>query len=114
MQGERSAQASALMARAISFNHADYTACVLFSHMQGERSVRALALTARVISFNHADYTAWEWRWQCLLALGSNLTQEYEFTDSILSVGLFFLFFVQCQQCLLPLGTSTLGSCPGP
>lgn len=34
-----------------------------------------------------ADYTAWEWRWQCLQALGADLTQEYTFTDSIMHVG---------------------------
>eukprot|EP00798_Chlamydomonas_sp_ICE-L_P021427 gene21427-28392_t len=37
-----------------------------------------------MIGFNQADYTAWQYRWLCLDALGSDLQHEYDFTDCIM------------------------------
>ena len=45
----------------------------------GETSARALQLTEEVISTNPAHYTAWEWRWRCLAAAGSDLVTEDAF-----------------------------------
>jgi len=56
------------------------------AHTQGERSARALALTEDMIGLNQADYTAWQWRWECLCAVGQDLNEEYVFTDAIVQV----------------------------
>ena len=45
----------------------------------GETSARALQLTEEVILANPAHYTAWEWRWRCLAAAGSDLDVEEPF-----------------------------------
>lgn len=47
----------------------------------GEKSARALDLTRAVISYNSADYTAWEWRWRCVVALGTDLEEERQLTQ---------------------------------
>eukprot|EP00775_Hariotina_reticulata_P003675 gene3675-3936_t len=47
---------------------------------QGERSERVLQLTAELIESNSADYTAWQYRWETLMELQADLTQEYQFT----------------------------------
>lgn len=48
---------------------------------QGEKSARALELTRHLISFNGADYTAWQWRWQCVQALGGDVDEEMALTE---------------------------------
>jgi hypothetical protein len=48
---------------------------------QGEKSARALDLTRHLIAFNSADYTAWEWRWECVVALGGDLAEESALTE---------------------------------
>jgi hypothetical protein len=48
---------------------------------QEEKSARALELTRHLISFNGADYTAWEWRWECVTALGTDLAEEQALTE---------------------------------
>lgn len=50
----------------------------------GEKSPRVLQLTADMIRFNSADYTAWKYRWDTLVALGTDLQLEYEFTRKVL------------------------------
>lgn len=49
-----------------------------------EKSSRALKLTEHMILLNQADYTAWQYRWLCLEALGSDMQQEYVFAESIM------------------------------
>eukprot|EP00877_Chromochloris_zofingiensis_P003437 jgi/Chrzof1/13094/Cz07g19170.t1 len=49
----------------------------------GEKSERALRLTQHMIKLNSADYTAWQYRWECLTTLGSDLEAEYQFTRQI-------------------------------
>lgn len=48
---------------------------------QGEKTARALDLTRQLISFNGADYTAWQWRWQCVEALGADVEEEMALTE---------------------------------
>ena len=43
---------------------------------QGEISERVFQLTRQMIYFNDADYTAWQLRWECCQALGSDLAVE--------------------------------------
>eukprot|EP00878_Enallax_costatus_P012747 GHUV01013311.1.p1 GENE.GHUV01013311.1~~GHUV01013311.1.p1 ORF type:complete len:222 (+),score=64.47 GHUV01013311.1:601-1266(+) len=50
---------------------------------KGEKSERVLALTADVITANSAHYTAWQYRWQVLQELETDLTQEYAFTKQV-------------------------------
>jgi hypothetical protein len=47
-----------------------------------EMSERALALTAEVVESNPANYTAWQYRRECLKALGSDLRQELRFSEA--------------------------------
>ncbi|KIZ02829.1 proteinfarnesyltransferase/geranylgeranyltransferase type-1 subunit alpha, partial [Monoraphidium neglectum] len=47
---------------------------------KGEKTARALDLTRQLISFNGADYTAWQWRWQCVEALGADVEEEMALT----------------------------------
>lgn len=51
------------------------------SLLQGDKSARVLELTADVIAANSAHYTAWQYRWQVLQELGTDLTTEYDFTQ---------------------------------
>jgi len=47
-----------------------------------ELSERALILTADVVEANPANYTAWQYRRQCLKALGSDLRKELRFSEA--------------------------------
>jgi protein farnesyltransferase/geranylgeranyltransferase type-1 subunit alpha len=49
--------------------------------VQGEKSERVLELTADMINSNSADYTAWQYRWDTLIALKSDLQRECSFTE---------------------------------
>eukprot|EP00882_Tetradesmus_deserticola_P016427 GHRQ01017545.1.p2 GENE.GHRQ01017545.1~~GHRQ01017545.1.p2 ORF type:complete len:102 (+),score=42.15 GHRQ01017545.1:83-388(+) len=47
---------------------------------KGEKSERVLQLTADVIAANQAHYSAWQYRWEVLQELATDLTAEYQFT----------------------------------
>jgi protein farnesyltransferase/geranylgeranyltransferase type-1 subunit alpha len=55
--------------------------CFGWMPLQGEKSERVLELTADMINSNSADYTAWQYRWDTLLALKSDLQRECTFTE---------------------------------
>ncbi|KAI8465579.1 MAG: hypothetical protein J3K34DRAFT_525239 [Monoraphidium minutum] len=50
---------------------------------KGEKSTRAHDLARHLIGFNGADYTAWQWRWRCAQALGTDLEEEAALTERI-------------------------------
>jgi len=54
--------------------------------LQGEHSERVLQLTADLIASNSADYTAWQYRWETLMKLQADLTQEYQFTQYVVQL----------------------------
>ncbi|KAF6250982.1 hypothetical protein COO60DRAFT_704582 [Scenedesmus sp. NREL 46B-D3] len=56
-----------------------FNACVA----KGEKGERVLQLTADVIAANQAHYSAWQYRWEVLQELATDLTAEYEFTQRI-------------------------------
>ncbi|KAJ9506428.1 hypothetical protein QJQ45_019418 [Haematococcus lacustris] len=76
---------------------------------KGERSQRVLELTADIIRHNQADYSAWQLRWECLLALGSDLLQEYAFTDAIMEDNAKnYQLWNHRRKCCLVLGQAAL------
>lgn len=52
----------------------------------GEKSARTLALTEAVIDLNAANYTAWQFRRECLVALGSDLAAELAYVEGVSAV----------------------------
>ncbi|KAK9810456.1 hypothetical protein WJX72_010969 [[Myrmecia] bisecta] len=52
-------------------------------HQPREKSQRALSLTEKVIDLNSANYTAWEYRWECLEAVGCSKDSESAFMQRI-------------------------------
>ncbi|KAJ9524614.1 hypothetical protein QJQ45_024213 [Haematococcus lacustris] len=76
---------------------------------KGERSQRVLELTADIIRHNQADYSAWQLRWECLLALGSDLLEEYTFTDAIMEDNAKnYQLWNHRRKCCLVLGQGAL------
>jgi len=49
----------------------------------GEKSQRVLELTERIIRLNPAHYTAWQYRYETLLALNSDLEDELRLMDEL-------------------------------
>ena len=49
---------------------------------KGEFSRRVLDLTESILDQNAANYTVWQYRRDCLRALGSNLNEELDFMDN--------------------------------